>query len=269
MIAADRLGLDQPNVEIGALCRQRERSEPAGQPPADDGNVAAQGWRRGHRACLAERGGGWKPLAPARLSRAAGGGAWVTSGRACGKYRAVPDLAPHIDTATPDDARAIAAIYAHHVARGTGSYDLEARSIAETAALIAAHRDKNWPFLVARNADGDILGYAYATQFRPRPAYAWACEDSIYIAPTAQGRGIGRTLLEALIVAATAAGFRTMVGVIGGVEPASIALHAACGFTHVGRLAGMGWKHGRWLDNVYMQRVLGDGTASPPETKPA
>lgn len=172
---------------------------------------------------------------------------------------------PLIEPATPDDARAIASIYAHHVARGTASYDTEARSVAATAALISEHRAKGWPFLVARSADDGIAGYAYAGQFRPRPAYAWACENSIYIAPAQQGRGIGRALLDELLAAAETAGFRTMVAVIGGAEPASIALHAACRFAHAGRLAAMGWKHGRWLDTVYMQRALGDGTASPPE----
>lgn len=172
--------------------------------------------------------------------------------------------APLIETATPGDAAAVAAIYAHHVAHGTASYDTEARSVEATAALVADHRARGWPFLVARGADGAVLGYAYASQFRPRAAYAWACEDSIYVDPASQGRGIGRALLGALLDAAEASGFRTIVAVIGGAEPASVALHTACGFTHAGRLAGMGWKHGRWLDTIYMQRALGDGTASPP-----
>lgn len=171
---------------------------------------------------------------------------------------------PRIQPATTDDAAAIAAIYAHHVAHGTASYDTEPRSIAATEAMIADHIAKDWPFLTACDADGALLGYAYASQFRPRAAYAWACEDSIYVGPTAQGRGVGRALLKALLATAEARGFRTMVAVIGGAEPASVALHAACGFVHAGRLTGMGWKHGRWLDTVYMQRSLGDGMASPP-----
>lgn len=173
-------------------------------------------------------------------------------------------IAPHLQPAAADDAAAVAAIYAHHVAHGTASYDTEPRSIAATEALIADHLARGWPFLAARDAEGALLGYAYASQFRPRAAYAWACEDSIYVAPAAQGLGVGRALLQALLVAAEASGFRTMVAVIGGAEPASVALHAACGFTHAGRLAGMGWKHGRWLDTAYMQRALGPGTAEPP-----
>lgn len=169
-----------------------------------------------------------------------------------------------IRAATPADAPAIAAIYAHHVAHGTASYDTEPRSVAATRTLIADHIAKGWPFLVAVDSDALVVGYAYASQFRPRAAYAWACEDSIYVDPASQGRGVGRALIAALLIAAEAAGFRTMVAVIGGGEPASVALHAAHGFVHAGRLAGMGWKHGRWLDTVYMQRALGDGLQSPP-----
>jgi len=176
----------------------------------------------------------------------------------------VPSPSPLIEAATPADAKAVASIYAHHVARGTGTYDTEPRSVAATAAMMAEYSARGWPFLVARDAGGDVLGYAYASQFRPRPAYGWTCEDSIYVGPAAQGRGVGRALLEALIGASEAAGFRTMIAVIGGAEPASVALHAACGFAHAGRLDATGWKHGRWLDTVYMQRALGDGSASPP-----
>lgn len=170
----------------------------------------------------------------------------------------------HVEPAATDDARAIASIYAHHVERGTASYDYEPRSIAETADLVGRHARLGWPFLVARDGQGHVAGYAHAGQFRPRPAYAWACEDSIYVSPASQRQGVGRALLETLVGAATRAGFRTMVAVIGGAEPASVALHAACGFVHAGRLEGMGWKHGRWLDTIYMQRPLGDGTASAP-----
>ncbi|MEY4270798.1 MAG: hypothetical protein RLZZ58_2014 [Pseudomonadota bacterium] len=179
----------------------------------------------------------------------------------------VPVPVPAPVPATIDDAPAIAAIYAHHVAHGTGSYDLEPRSVDATAAMIADFAAHGWPFLVVRDGDGGLCGYAYASQFRPRPAYAFACEDSIYIHPDWQGQGVGRMLLDALIDAATAAGFRTMVAVIGGAEPGSIALHARCGFVHAGRLAGMGWKHDAWRDNVFMQRALGDGMATAPTAR--
>lgn len=173
----------------------------------------------------------------------------------------------HIRPARLADAAAIAAIYAHHVAHGTASYDTAPRSDAATEAMIADHLTHRWPFLVAEHGRA-VAGYAYASQFRPRAAYAWACEDSVYVDPAYHGQGVGRALLTALVGAAQTGGFRTMVAVIGGAEPASVALHTACGFAHIGRLAGMGWKHGRWLDTIYMQRSLGPGTSCPPGTIP-
>ncbi|GAA4740614.1 GNAT family N-acetyltransferase [Sphingomonas daechungensis] len=169
-----------------------------------------------------------------------------------------------IRDAEETDAAAIAAIYAHHVLYGTASYDLTPPSTEETLAKIRRIRENRWPFIVAAR-DGELQGYAYVTQFRDRLAYAWACETSIYVHPDWLGRGIGKALLQTLCERADAAGFRQIVGVIGGAEPASVALHASCGFTEVGRLKGVGWKHGRWLDNVYMQRSLGRASTEPPE----
>jgi L-amino acid N-acyltransferase YncA len=166
--------------------------------------------------------------------------------------------------ATRDDADAIATIYAHHVLHGTATYEVVPPTVAETMEKIMATTGRHWPFLVATDGT-DVVGYAYATQFRDRPAYAYACENSIYVAHDRCGAGIGKRLLDALLAAAQAHGFRQMVAVIGGGEPASVALHGACGFEQVGRLTGMGWKAGRWLDTVYMQIALGDGTASAPD----
>ena len=164
---------------------------------------------------------------------------------------------------TEEDAEAIAAIYAHHVAHGTASYDTVAPSTDETRAKIRRIIDANWPFIGA-DRDGSVVGYAYVTQFRDRAAYAWACEDSIYVHPDWQGRGIGKGLLHELLRRAEAFGFRQMTAVIGGAEPASIRLHAGCGFREVGRLHAVGWKHGRWLDSVYMQIALGEGSSALP-----
>ena len=164
---------------------------------------------------------------------------------------------------TEEDAEAIAAIYAHHVAHGTASYDTVAPSADQTRAKIRRIIDASWPFIVA-DQDGSVVGYAYVTQFRDRAAYAWACEDSIYVHPDWQGRGIGRGLLQGLLRRAEEFGFRQMTAVIGGAEPASIRLHAGCGFREVGRLHAVGWKHGRWLDSVYMQLALGEGSSEPP-----
>lgn len=162
-----------------------------------------------------------------------------------------------------DDAGAITAIYAHHVDQGTASYDTDAPAVEATCEKVVHCSAKGWPFVVAE-IDGQVVGYAYATQFRDRRAYAYACENSIYVHADHMGRGVGRRLLTELITLAEAAGFRQMVAVIGGGEPASVALHAALGFHEAGRLTAVGWKHQRWLDSVYMQRPLGPGATTNP-----
>lgn len=162
------------------------------------------------------------------------------------------------------DAAAIAAIYAHHVDHGTASFDTVPRTETETAARIAECDQRGWPFLVAEQKK-HVIGYAYATQFRDRPAYSWTCENSIYVAPTHVGRGVGRNLLAALITAAEQAGFRQMIAVIGGAEPASAAIHGKAGFVETGRMRSVGRKFGRWLDTLYMQRSLGPGDSRDPE----
>lgn len=172
-----------------------------------------------------------------------------------------------IRSATTSDAAQIAEIYAHHVLHGTASFDTEPRSIDATASKIADCDLRGWPFLVCEQGDA-ILGYAYATQFRDRPAYGLACEDSIYVHPDHVGKGVGKMLLAALVKAAEACGFRQMLAVIGGGEPASVALHESLGFEPAGRMRSVGRKFGRWLDSVYMQRVLGEGDSQPPATEP-
>jgi phosphinothricin acetyltransferase len=163
----------------------------------------------------------------------------------------------------PEDAGAIASIYAHHVLNGTASYEIEPPSAEATRAKIERITGRGWPFLVAGD-DGEVAGYAYAEQLRDRPAYRFTCENSIYVRADRVGRGIGKALLTELCVRCQALGFRQMIAVIGGAEPASIALHEGCGFEIAGRLRGVGWKKGRWLDTVYMQRALGAGAESSP-----
>ena len=160
-----------------------------------------------------------------------------------------------IRDATDDDAAAIALIYAHHVLHGTATYDIDPPSSDEMLAKLRHIKGAGWPFLVAE-VDGEVAGYAYATQFRDRAAYRFACENSIYVAHDQVRQGIGKALLQALIDRSAACGFRTMVGVVGGAEPGSVALHSALGFEEAGRLKGVGFKFGRWLDSVYMQRAL-------------
>lgn len=173
---------------------------------------------------------------------------------------------PTVRTVEPRDAAATAAIYAHHVAHGTASFDTVPRTEAEMAAKIAECAERGWPFLVAE-AGGEIIGYAYATQFRDRPAYTSTCENSIYLHPGYLGRGVGTLLLGALIEAAERSGFRQMIAVIGGAEPASATLHARAGFVEAGRMRSVGRKFGRWLDTLYMQRSLGPGDAIPPQVE--
>lgn len=165
------------------------------------------------------------------------------------------------------DIPAIAAIYAHAVSHGTASFELEPPGEEEMARRRAALLDGGYPYLVAER-DGEILGYAYAGAYRTRPAYRSTVEDSIYVAPQAQGQGVGRALLEALIQACEALDFRLMVAVIGDEESkGSINLHRSLGFEPVGVLKGIGYKHGRWLSTVLMQRPLGRGLSEPP-TRP-
>ena len=161
------------------------------------------------------------------------------------------------------DAEAIAAIYAHHVLTGTASYEVEPPAVAETRAKIERITGRGWPFLVAAE-QGEVVGYAYAEQLRDRPAYRFTCENSIYVRAERTGRGVGRALLIELCARCEELGFRQMIAVIGGAEPASIALHERCGFEVAGRLRSVGWKKGRWLDTVYMQRQLGLGASGVP-----
>ena len=165
------------------------------------------------------------------------------------------------------DIPAIVAIYAHAVTHGTASFELDPPDEAEMARRRAAVLDGGYPYLVAEK-DGEILGYAYAGAYRTRPAYRSTVEDSIYVAPQAQGMGVGRELLGTLIAECEDRGFRLMVAVIGDEESkGSIGLHKALGFGLVGVLKGIGYKHGRWLSTVLMQRPLGRGTSEPP-TRP-
>ncbi len=161
----------------------------------------------------------------------------------------------NIRSATAADADAIAEIYAHHVAHGTASFDLEAPDVAFWVAKIGDLAANGWPFLIA-DSDGTVAGYAYATQLRDRPGYRYACEDSIYVHPERTGEGIGRALLSALLEAAQRCGFRQMIAVAGGGEPASVGVHVALGFREVGRLHQVGFKHGKVLDTVYLQRAV-------------
>ena len=169
----------------------------------------------------------------------------------------------------PRDLPAITRIYAHAVLTGRSSFEIEPPDEAEMGARRATLLTGGHPYLVAE-LDGAVAGYAYAGPYRARPAYRSTVENSVYVRPERQGAGLGRALLRGLIEEAASRDFRQMVAVIGdGANLASVRLHEACGFTHVGVLRSVGWKHGLWLDTVLMQRPLGPGNGEPGPPRPA
>ena len=173
-------------------------------------------------------------------------------------------MAPEIRPATPADAAAIQAIYAHHVLHGTATFEEVPPDAAEIARRLAEIAGRGLPYLLAETG-GRVLGYAYAGPYRARSAYRFTLEDSIYLAPDAIGRGLGRRLLRRLIADCTTVSARQLVAVIGdSANAGSIALHERLGFAHAGTLRSVGFKFGRWLDTVQMQLPLGPGDATLP-----
>lgn len=171
----------------------------------------------------------------------------------------MPDLSLLIRPSQPADGKAITLIYAHAVEHGTGTFELEAPDEAEMQRRRDDVLGKGLPWLVAER-HGEVLGYAYANHFRPRRAYRFCLEDSIYLAPSAHGQGIGSLLLAELLARCEAAGARQMLAVIGDSQNlGSIGVHRRLGFEHIGVMRSAGWKFDRWLDVVMMQRALGTG----------
>lgn len=161
------------------------------------------------------------------------------------------------------DIPAITTIYRDAVLNGRASFEIDPPTQEEMLARRAALMSGGFPYLVAE-LDGQVAGYAYAGAYRARPAYGATVEDSVYVDPAMKGHGIGRKLLDALIDEATARGFRQMIAVIGdSANTASIGVHRAAGFEHVGTFRAIGWKHGQWLDTVLMQRPLGEADTTP------
>jgi phosphinothricin acetyltransferase len=176
----------------------------------------------------------------------------------------------HVRPSRDADVAAIARIYGHWVQHGTGSFELDPPGEEVMARRRRAIVDGGFPYRVATDVqdgmEGAVLGYAYAGPYRPRPAYRFTVEDSIYVAPEAQRRGVAAALLQRLLVDCEALGHRLVVAVIGdSSNVASIQVHERFGFKHAGLLPACGWKHGRWLDSVFMTRALGPGAATPPE----
>lgn len=156
----------------------------------------------------------------------------------------------------PDDIAAVTKIYGYHVANGSGSFEHEAPSLSDMTQRFEALVAKSYPILLAVEK-GAVIGYAYAGPHKARKGYDGTVEDSVYVAPQALGKGVGRQLLSALISAAKEAGYQQMMAVIGDSENiASIGLHASLGFEMIGTAKGIGFKFGRYLDVTYMQKAL-------------
>ena len=168
--------------------------------------------------------------------------------------------------ATEADAAAVAAVYGHHVLHGFGTFEEEPPTADDMAGRIRAVLSRGLPWLVAEGEHGAVLGYAYAGPFRPRAAYRYAVEDSVYVAPEAMGQGVGKALVAEVIARCEALGLRQMIAVIGDSGNAgSIGLHASLGFEHAGVGKSLGYKHGRWVDIVWMQRPLNAGDGAEPD----
>jgi L-amino acid N-acyltransferase YncA len=173
-------------------------------------------------------------------------------------------LAPLIRAASAEDLGAIARIYAHHVSHGLATFEEVPPTIGELRSRRTAILDAGLPYLCAE-LHGEVVGYAYAAPYRPRPAYRYTIEDSVYVEAGLRGLGLGHALLAALIARCEAGPWRQMLAVIGdSANGASIALHRRLGFSHVGAFTSVGFKLGRWVDTVLMQRALGAGATRPP-----
>ena len=171
---------------------------------------------------------------------------------------------PRIRPSVAADIAAITRIYADAVREGTATFEIEPPDEAEMARRHGELLDDGFPYLVVEHASA-VAGYAYAGRYHVRPAYHWTLESSIYVAPQFQRVGLGRMLMRRLLVEAETRGYRQVLAIIGDqTNVASIALHASFGFRRIGTLQSVGFKHGRWLDVVLMQRALGDANSIPP-----
>lgn len=170
-----------------------------------------------------------------------------------------------IRDATPDDAQAIAAIYAHYVLTSRATFEDTPPGVAEIRARMQNVQQRGLPWLVAETPSGTIAGYAYASLFHQRCGYRWTVENSVYIQSNLTGQGIGTALMRRLIGECETRGYRHMIAVIGdSANEASVRLHTALGFRRAGLLLTPGFKLGQWVDVVYMQLPLGDGARTPP-----
>ena len=175
---------------------------------------------------------------------------------------------PIIRLSTDADIPAVTAIYAHHVLTSTGTFETKAPSEQDMTMRRADVLGKGLPYLVAVD-NGNVVGFAYGNWFKPRPAYRYSVEDSIYLAPHQQSKGLGRALLAELVARCEAVGIRKMMAIVGdSANTASVGVHLALGFEQVGKVDACGWKFGAWRDIVIMQKTLGLGDTQPPIDMP-
>jgi len=173
---------------------------------------------------------------------------------------------PLIRPSRDEDLAAITRIYAHHVLHGTGTFETTPPTEAEMSQRRADVLGKQLPWLVLEDDNGTVIGYAYGNWFKPRPAYRFSVEDSIYLAPEAAGRGLGRLLLAELLAVLERSGIRKVMAVIGdSANAGSVGVHRALGFSEIGVVRACGWKFGRWLDIVLMEKAIGAADTTPPQ----
>lgn len=212
------------------------------------------------RMAIAHR-GGWRDVIQSQCGARRQGPARTTAAMTTDAMTTADIL---VRDARPDDMAAVQAIYAHHVLNGLATFEETPPSVEEMLARREAVLAAGLPYLAAERA-GRIVGYSYATGYRPRPAYRHTIEDSVYVAHGLDGQGVGTRLLGGLIARCEAGPWRQMLAVIGDSDnKGSVALHRRLGFTPIGTLQSVGFKLGRWVDTVLMQRMLGDGAARPP-----
>jgi phosphinothricin acetyltransferase len=176
---------------------------------------------------------------------------------------------PLIRPSTDSDVAAITAVYGHHVLHSTGTFETDPPTEADMAQRRRDVLARGLPWLVAEDAKGGVIGFAYCNWFKPRAAYRFSAEDSVYLHPDAQARGLGRALLAELERQAQAAGVRKLIAVIGdSANAGSVGLHRAMGFQNVGTISACGWKFDRWLDIVLMEKAIGPGATRPADAPP-
>lgn len=168
--------------------------------------------------------------------------------------------------ASREDAAAIAEIYAHYVLESSASFETEPPTATTMAERIAKVANQGCPWLLVRDEADTVVGFAYAERFGPRAGYYYSCETHIFVRNDALGRGIGTTLINALIAACEKRGYRQAFALIAGTEPAAVVLHARAGYLPCGTLTGAGWKRGQWVDVFVMQRKLGAGNETLPDS---